>query len=275
MSDTFGESLYGGASHRRITILDLAAAKKRGEKWAMLTSYESLTAEIFDEAGIPVLLVGDSAGNNFLGEENTIPVTVDEMIPLTRAVVRGSKRALVVADLPFGSYESSPELALATSVRFFKEAGAMAVKLEGAQIESVKKLVASGIPVMGHVGLTPQSMHQLGGYRVQGRSDGDVIVEAAKALEKAGAFAIVLELVPAALAKQITQALSIPTIGIGAGIDCDAQVLVWTDLMGLTKKAPKLAKAYRNLRAEMSAATKEFAEDVRSGNFPTNDQSFN
>jgi 3-methyl-2-oxobutanoate hydroxymethyltransferase len=241
----------------------------------MLTSYESLTAEIFDEAGIPVLLVGDSAGNNFLGEENTIPVTVDEMIPLTRAVVRGSKRALVVADLPFGSYESSPELALATSVRFFKEAGAMAVKLEGAQIKSVKKLVASGIPVMGHVGLTPQSMHQLGGYRVQGRSDGDVIVEAAKALEKAGAFAVVLELVPAALAKQITEALSIPTIGIGAGIDCDAQVLVWTDLMGLTKKAPKLAKAYRNLRAEMSAATKEFADDVRKGNFPTNDQSFN
>ncbi len=275
MSEKNGESLYGGATHRRITILDLAAAKKRGEKWAMLTAYESLTAEIFDEAGIPVLLVGDSAGNNFLGEENTIPVTVDELIPLTRAVVRGSKRALVVADLPFGSYESSPELALATSIRFFKEAGAMAVKLEGAQIESVKKLVASGIPVMGHVGLTPQSMHQLGGYRVQGRSDGDVIVEAAKALEKAGAFAIVLELVPAELAKQITQTLSIPTIGIGAGINCDAQVLVWTDLMGLTKKAPKLAKAYRNLRAEMSAATKEFADDVRSGAFPTVDQSFN
>jgi 3-methyl-2-oxobutanoate hydroxymethyltransferase len=275
MSEKNGESLYGGATHRRITILDLAAAKKRGEKWAMLTSYESLTAEIFDEAGIPVLLVGDSAGNNFLGEENTIPVTVDELIPLTRAVVRGSKRALVVADLPFGSYESSPELALATSIRFFKEAGAMAVKLEGAQIESVKKLVASGIPVMGHVGLTPQSMHQLGGYRVQGRSDGDVIVEAAKALEKAGAFAMVLELVPAELAKQITQTLSIPTIGIGAGVNCDAQVLVWTDLMGLTKKAPKLAKAYRNLRAEMSAATKEFADDVRSGAFPTADQSFN
>jgi 3-methyl-2-oxobutanoate hydroxymethyltransferase len=275
MSEKNGESLYGGATHRRITILDLAAAKKRGEKWAMLTSYESLTAEIFDEAGIPVLLVGDSAGNNFLGEENTIPVTVDELIPLTRAVVRGSKRALVVADLPFGSYESSPELALATSIRFFKEAGAMAVKLEGAQIESVKKLVASGIPVMGHVGLTPQSMHQLGGYRVQGRSDGDVIVEAAKALESAGAFAIVLELVPAALAQQITESLSIPTIGIGAGVNCDAQVLVWTDLMGLTKKAPKLAKAYRNLRAEMSAATKEFADDVRSGAFPTADQSFN
>lgn len=275
MKATNGESLYGGAVHRRVTIVDLAAAKKRGEKWAMLTAYESMTAEIFDEAGIPVLLVGDSAGNNFLGEENTIPVTVDELIPLARAVVRGSKRALVVADLPFGSYEATPELALATSIRFFKESGAMAVKLEGAHIETVKKLVASGIPVMGHLGLTPQSMHQLGGYRVQGRTDGDAIMEAALALEAAGAFAIVLELVPAELATRITAALSIPTVGIGAGVHCDAQVLVWTDLMGLTKKAPKLAKAYRNLRAEMLAATTEFADDVRSGNFPTEAQTFN
>jgi len=269
------ETLYGGALHRRITILDLAAAKKRGEKWAMLTSYESMTAEIFDEAGIPVLLVGDSAGNNFLGEENTIPVTVDELIPLARAVVRGSQRAMVVADLPFGSYEASAELALATSVRFFKESGVMAVKLEGAHIETVKKLVASGIPVMGHLGLTPQSMHQLGGYKVQGRTDGDSILEAALALEAAGAFAIVLELVPAELAARITTALTIPTIGIGAGVNCDAQVLVWTDLMGITKKAPKLAKAYRNLRAEMLAATSEFASDVRSGQFPTEAQTFN
>ena len=269
------ESLYGGALHRRITIVDLADAKKRGEKWAMLTAYESMTAEIFDEAGIPVLLVGDSAGNNFLGEENTIPVTVDELIPLARAVVRGSQRAMVVADLPFGSYEASPELALATSVRFFKESGVMAVKLEGAHIETVKKLVTSGIPVMGHLGLTPQSMHQLGGYRVQGRTDGDVIVEAAKALQAAGAFAIVLELVPAELAARITAELTIPTIGIGAGVNCDAQVLVWTDLMGITKKAPKLAKAYRNLRAEMLAATGEFAADVRSGQFPTEAQTFN
>ena len=269
------ESLYGGAVHRRFTIVDLAAAKKRGEKWAMLTAYESMTAEIFDEAGIPVLLVGDSAGNNFLGEENTIPVTVDELIPLARAVVRGTKRALVVADLPFGSYEASPELALATSIRFFKESGAMAVKLEGAHIETIKKLVSSGIPVMGHLGLTPQSMHQLGGYRVQGRTDGDAILEAALALEAAGAFAIVLELVPAELAAKITAALSIPTVGIGAGVNCDAQVLVWTDLMGITKKAPKLAKAYRNLRAEMLAATTEFADDVRAGNFPTEAQTFN
>ena len=275
MTPINGESLYGGAVHRRITIVDLAAAKKRGEKWAMLTAYESMTAEIFDEAGIPVLLVGDSAGNNFLGEENTIPVTVDELIPLARAVVRGSKRALVVADLPFGSYEASAELALATSIRFFKESGVMAVKLEGAHIETVKKLVASGIPVMGHLGLTPQSMHQLGGYRVQGRTDGDAIVEAALALEAAGAFAIVLELVPAELAARITAALSIPTVGIGAGVSCDAQVLVWTDLMGITKKAPKLAKAYRNLRAEMLAATTEFADDVRAGNFPTEAQTFN
>jgi 3-methyl-2-oxobutanoate hydroxymethyltransferase len=275
MTANNGESLYGGAVHRRVTIVDLAAAKKRGEKWAMLTAYESMTAEIFDEAGIPVLLVGDSAGNNFLGEENTIPVTVDELIPLARAVVRGSKRALVVADLPFGSYEASADLALATSIRFFKESGVMAVKLEGAHTETVKKLVASGIPVMGHLGLTPQSMHQLGGYRVQGRTDGDAIVEAALALEAAGAFAIVLELVPAELAARITAALSIPTVGIGAGVSCDAQVLVWTDLMGITKKAPKLAKAYRNLRAEMLAATTEFADDVRAGNFPTEAQTFN
>ena len=269
------ETLYGGALHRRVTIVDLVDAKKRGEKWAMLTSSESMTAEIFDEAGIPVLLVGDSAGNNFLGEENTIPVTVDELIPLARAVVRGSQRAMVVADLPFGSYEASPDLALATSVRFFKEAGVMAVKLEGAHIESVKKLVASGIPVMGHLGLTPQSMHQLGGYKVQGRTDSDVIVEAAKALQAAGAFAIVLELVPAELAARISSQLTIPIIGIGAGVNCDAQVLVWTDLMGITKKAPKLAKAYRNLRAEMLAATTEFADDVRAGNFPTEAQTFN
>ena len=259
----------------RISIADLAAKKKAGQKWAMLTCYEQITAQIFDEAGIPVLLVGDSAGNNFLGFENTIPVSVDELIPLARAVVRGSQRAMVVADLPFGSYEASAELALATSVRFLKESGVMAVKLEGAHIETVKKLVTSGIPVMGHLGLTPQSMHQLGGYKVQGRTDGDVIVEAAKALQAAGAFAIVLELVPAELAARITTELTIPTIGIGAGVNCDAQVLVWTDLMGITKKAPKLAKAYRNLRAEMLAATAEFAADVRSGQFPTEAQTFN
>jgi 3-methyl-2-oxobutanoate hydroxymethyltransferase len=271
MSET---TLYGGALHRRVTILDLKSAKERAEKWAMLTSYEQMTASIFDEAGIPVLLVGDSAGNNFLGEENTIPVTVDELIPLTRAVVRGSARALVVVDLPFGSYESSPEQALATSIRFFKESGAMAVKLEGAHVTTVEKLTTSGIPVMGHLGLTPQSLHQLGGYKVQGRTDGEVMVAAALALEKAGAFAIVLELVPEELAAQITAALTIPTIGIGAGKVTDAQVLVWTDMAGFTAKPPKLAKAYRNLRQELLDATKEFAEEVRAGSFPTERETF-
>jgi 3-methyl-2-oxobutanoate hydroxymethyltransferase len=271
---TSQNSLYGGSRHRRVTILDLKAAKVAGEKWAMLTSYEQMTAAIFDEADIPVLLVGDSAGSNFLGEENTIPVTVDELIPLARAVVRGSTRAMVVADLPFGSYEVSPEQALETSVRFLKEAGAMAVKLEGAHLATVEKLTASGIPVMGHLGLTPQSLHQLGGYRVQGRSDGDAILEAALALEKSGAFAIVLELVPAELAARITAALSIPTIGIGAGVGCDAQVLVWTDMVGLTKSAPKLAKAYRDLRGEILGAAREFADEVRSGAFPSEDQTF-
>ena len=268
------ESLYGGATHRRVTIADLADSKKRGEKWPMLTSYEEMTAAICDEAGIPVLLVGDSAGNNFLGFENTIPVTVDEMIPLVRAVVRGSQRAMVVADLPFGSYEESPEQALATSTRFFKESGAMAVKIEGARISTVEKLVAAGIPVMGHLGFTPQSLHQLGGYKVQGRTDGDAIFEAAIALQKAGTFAIVLELVPADLAARITKELSIPTVGIGAGVDCDSQVLVWTDLMGITKNPPKLAKAYRNLRTEMLDATKEWAGDVAGSRFPGAEQSF-
>ena len=256
------------------TIKDLADLKKRGQKWAMLTSYEMMTAEIFDEAGIPVLLVGDSAGNNFFGEKNTIPVTVDELLPLTRAVSRSVKQALVVADLPFGSYESGPDLALATSIRFFKEAGAHAVKLEGAHVESIKKLVSSGIPVMGHIGLTPQSVHQLGGFKVQGRENPGALIEAAKAIETAGAFAIVLEMVPDDLAATITQELSIPTIGIGAGNQTDAQVLVWTDAFGLTKNPPKLARAYRKLRAELLNGAKEFAADVASQGFPSDKESF-
>jgi 3-methyl-2-oxobutanoate hydroxymethyltransferase len=265
------------AQSGRISIADLVAKKKAGQKWAMLTCYEQLTAEIFDQAGIPVLLVGDSAGNNFLAFENTIPVTVDELIPLARAVVSASKKAMVVADFPFGSYESSVEQALATGVRFFKEAKVGAVKLEGGSkvVPQIEKLIAAGIPVMGHLGLTPQSVHALGGFKVQGRgADGDQIIKDAKALEAAGVFAIVLEAVPAELARQITASLSIPTIGIGAGSYCDAQVLVWTDLMGLTAKLPKLAKAYRNLRKEMSDAALEFAQDVAAGRFPTAEQSF-
>ena len=266
-----------GAQSGRISITDLAAKKKAGQRWAMLTCYEQITAEIFDQAQIPVLLVGDSAGNNFLGFENTIPVTVDELIPMARAVVSASKQAMVVADFPFGSYESSAEQALETGVRFFKEAKVGAVKLEGGVkvVPQIEKLIAAGIPVMGHLGLTPQSVHALGGFKVQGRGDdGDRIIKDAKALAAAGVFAIVLEAVPAQLAAQITAELSIPTIGIGAGGGCDAQVLVWTDLMGLTAKMPKLAKAYRNLRKEMNDAAIEFAQDVAAGRFPTEEQSF-
>jgi len=265
------------ARTRRTSIADLAAMKVRGEKWSVITSYEEMTASIFDEAGIPVLLVGDSAGNNFLGEENTIPVTLDAMIMLSRAVVRGSTSAMVVADLPFGSYEKSPKQALESATRLFKEAKVHAVKLEGGKkvVPQIKKLIAAGIPVMGHLGLTPQSVYALGGYKVQGRGeDAARIMKDAKALQSAGVFSLVLEMVPAELAAEISAALNISVIGIGAGPNCDAQVIVWTDLMGLTENAPKFAKAYRNLRAEIANGVKEWMEDVASGRFPTEEQTF-
>ena len=261
----------------RFTIADLAAWKKAGKKWAMLTSYDSLTASIFDGAGIPVLLVGDSAGNNFLGQQNTIPVTTDELIPLARAVVRGSSKALVVADLPFGSYEVSKEQALETGIRFLKESECQAVKLEGGVrvIEQITSLGTYGIPVMGHIGMTPQSVNAFGGFKVQGRNEaGDAILADAIALEEAGCFAVVLELVPADLAERITSALSIPTVGIGAGPKCDAQVLVWNDMMGLTEKPPRFARKYRNLRVEMTAAVREWIADVDSGAFPSESETF-
>ncbi|MEY3156667.1 MAG: hypothetical protein RL257_687 [Actinomycetota bacterium] len=261
----------------RFTIADLAAWKKAGKKWPMLTSYDAVTASVFDEAGIPVLLVGDSAGNNFLGEENTIPVTVDELIPLARAVVRGSKNALVVADLPFGSYEVNAEQALQTGIRFLKEAKAHAVKLEGGVrvTEQIKALVKHGVPVMGHLGMTPQSVNAFGGFKVQGRNEsGDAILADALALQEAGCFAIVLELIPAELAARITTSLKIPTIGIGAGVNCDAQVLVWTDLMGLTEKPPRFAKAYKNLRTEMIEGARSWMAEVENGAFPSEAQTF-
>ncbi len=261
----------------RFTIADLAAWKKAGKKWPMLTSYDAVTASVFDEAGIPVLLVGDSAGNNFLGEENTIPVTVDELIPLARAVVRGSKNALVVSDLPFGSYEVNAEQALQTGIRFLKEAKAHAVKLEGGVrvTEQIKALVKHGVPVMGHLGMTPQSVNAFGGFKVQGRNEsGDAILADALALQEAGCFAIVLELIPAELAARITTSLKIPTIGIGAGVNCDAQVLVWTDLMGLTEKPPRFAKAYKNLRTEMIEGARSWMAEVENGAFPSEAQTF-
>ena len=260
----------------RITITELAKWKSAHQKWAMLTSYDAITAGIFESAGIPVLLVGDSAGNNFFGHANTLPVTVDEMVSLTSAVVRGTSTALVIADLPFGSYEVSAEQALATGIRFIKEAQAHAVKLEGGVrvVEQIKTLVKSGIPVMGHLGMTPQSVNAIGGFKVQGRSNPESILADALALQDAGCFAVVLELVPAELAAKITEELRIPTIGIGAGINCDAQVLVWTDLMGLTEKPPRFAKAYLNLRDQMAQAVQRWRSDVESGAFPTEKETF-
>ena len=261
----------------RYTIADLAAWKKAGKKWSMLTSYDAVTASIFDEAGIPVLLVGDSAGNNFLGDENTIPVTVDELIPLTRAVVRGSQKALVIADFPFGSYERSADQALETGIRFLKESKAHAVKLEGGVrvVEQIKALVKYGIPVIGHLGMTPQSVNAFGGFKVQGRNDaGDAILADAIALQEAGCSGVVLELIPAELAAKITSSLSIPTIGIGAGPSCDAQVLVWTDLMGLTPKPPRFARSYSNLRTEIIEGARRWMADVENGSFPSEAETF-
>ena len=275
---TTPEPLYGGAgTGRRITVRDIAAAKARGEKWPMLTAYDALSAGIFDRAGIPVLLVGDSAAMVVYGHESTIPVTVDELIPLTAAVVRGTSRALVVADLPFGSYQASPDAALSAAVRFLKETGAHAVKLEGGQrvAHQVEDLVAAGIPVMAHLGLTPQSVNALGGYRVQGRGeDGQRLLQDAKVLEAAGAFAVVLECVPASLAAQVTEALSIPTIGIGAGPSCDAQVLVWQDMAGLSPRVAKFVKKYADLAAVLGEAATAFAEEVTSGAFPDEERSY-
>jgi 3-methyl-2-oxobutanoate hydroxymethyltransferase len=271
------EPLYGGKAGRRVTVRDIAAAKARGEKWPMLTAYDALTAHIFDEAGIPVLLVGDSAGMVMFGHDTTIPVTVDDLIPLTAAVVRGTSRAMVVADLPFGSYQASSRDALAAATRFLKESGAHAIKLEGGQriARQVEDLVAAGVPVMAHVGLTPQSVHAFGGFRVQGRGeDGDRLVQDAKAMEAAGAFAIVLEAVPAPLAARVTGSLSIPTIGIGAGPDCDAQVLVWQDMAGLSPRTPKFVRQYADVGAVLRGAATAYARDVVAGNFPGPDESY-
>jgi 3-methyl-2-oxobutanoate hydroxymethyltransferase len=271
------EPLYGGHRERRITVRDLAAAKARGEKWPMLTAYDALTARVFDDAGIPVLLVGDSASMVVFGHDTTIPVTVDDLLPLTAAVVRGSSRAMVVADLPFGSYQASPEAALATATRFLKEAGAQAVKLEGGQrvLPQAEELVAAGIPVMAHLGLTPQSVNAFGGYRVQGRGeDGEQLLRDAKALQAAGAFAVVLECVPERLAAAVTASLAIPTIGIGAGPDCDAQVLVWQDMAGLTPRTAKFVKKYADVAGTLRAAAQAFASEVVGGEFPTEEYAY-
>ncbi|MEV3980277.1 3-methyl-2-oxobutanoate hydroxymethyltransferase [Nonomuraea sp. NPDC049758] len=276
-STTSSTTLYGGASGRRVTVRDLAAAKERGERWPMVTAYDAMTARVFDQAGVPVLLVGDSAAMVVYGFDSTLPVTLDHLVPLTAAVVRGSSRALVVADLPFGSYQGSPQQALESAARFMKEAGAHAVKLEGGRrvLPQVEALVSAGVPVMAHLGLTPQSVNTLGGYRVQGRGQsGDELMADAKDLERAGAFAVVLECVPADLAHRVTTSLSIPTVGIGAGPSTDAQVLVWQDMMGLTPRPAKFVKRYFDLASEMDRAVRAFADEVTSGAFPAPEHTY-
>jgi 3-methyl-2-oxobutanoate hydroxymethyltransferase len=262
----------------RVRLPHLQAMKERGEKWAMLTTYDMYTAAIFDDVGIPVLLVGDSASNNVLGNETSLPITVDELLPLVRAVARAASRSLVLADLPFGSYQGSAEQAFHTAVRFMKEGGAHAVKLEGGaeMIPQVKKLVTSGIPVMAHIGFTPQSEHALGGYRVQGRGDdADRLLTTARAFEAAGAFALLVEMVPGEVAAAITRAVSIPVVGIGAGVHCDAQVLVWQDMAGLrTGRLPRFVKQYADLHSTLRAAARDFATDVADSTFPADEHTF-
>ena len=266
------------AAARRIRLTDFAAAKREGQRWAMLTSYDQYTAEIFDESGVWALLVGDSAANNVLGYETTLPVTIEELLPLVRAVVRSARRAFVISDLPFGTYEEGPSQALQTSIRFMKEGGCHAVKFEGGVrvAPQIRKVIEAGIPVMGHVGFTPQSEHQLGGYRVQGRgAAAERLLTDAHAVEDAGAFGVVLEMVPGDLAKQVTAELTIPTVGIGAGPDCDAQVLVWQDMAGLRRgKIQRFVKQYANLAQVIGDAASAYVNDVRTGTFPSTEHTF-
>jgi 3-methyl-2-oxobutanoate hydroxymethyltransferase len=273
MSTASAMSAAAWPEGRRITIRDLQAATDRGERWSMLTSYDTLTAGIFEQAGVRALLVGDTSAEVVLGHSSTLPVTMDELVSMVQAVVRGTRTALVVADLPFGSYQAGPGPALASAVRHLKEGGAQAVKLEGGQrvLPQVETLTGAGIPVMGHLGLTPQSVNVLGGLRrVQGRGDaGEELLADALALERAGAFAVVLETVPAELGRRVSDALRIPTVGIGAGPDCDAQILVWQDMAGLTTgRLPRFVKAYADTRGGLLEAASRYAADVAAGRYP-------
>ncbi len=268
----------GGTGPRRVRVHHLAEAKTRGEKITMLTAYDAVTARIFDDAGIDMLLVGDSIGNTMHGHASTLPVTVDDLIPPARAVARAARRAFTVVDLPFGSYEAGPEHALATGVRFLKETGVSAVKLEGGRrvAAQIQALTDAGIPVVGHLGFTPQSENLLGGPRVQGRGDdaAERLSEDALAVAEAGAVAVVLEMVPVEVAARVTEILRIPTIGIGAGAACDGQVLVWTDMAGMTDWSPRFAKRYAEIGAALGQAAADYAADVRGGTFPDDAHSF-
>ena len=258
-----------------ITIRDLRTFKAEGRRFAMLTAYDHPTAQILDDAGVPVLLVGDSVGRNHLGYPNELPVTMEDILHHTKAVVRGATRAMVVADMPFMSYQASVEEGVRNAGRLIKEGGAHAVKLEGPQYELVHRLSEIGIPAMAHVGLTPQAVLGLGGYRVQGRGEtGEQVREQARQLEKAGAFAIVLEAMPSDLGAAITAELEVPTIGIGAGADTDGQVLVVNDLLGLNEQVPKLAKKYADVRTVIRDAAEAYVRDVADGTFPDADHSY-
>lgn len=276
MSDPTGAAAV--ASLKRVRTRHFQAAKENGTKIVGLTSYDQLTAQIFDEAGIDFLLVGDSAGNNVLGYDTTLPVTTDQLIPLTRAVAGAVKRAFVIADMPFGTYETGADEALHTAFRFMKEAQAHAVKLEGGvrSAEQIRRIVSAGIPVMAHIGFTPQSEHGLGGHLIQGRGDQvDQLLADAHAVEDAGAFAVVLEMVSAPAAARVTQELRIPTIGVGAGPDVDGQLLVWTDWAGLsTGRIPKFVRQYANLRGVLSDAVGAYRADVAAGIYPAPEHSY-
>ena len=267
-----------GPSPAVVRLPHLARWKAEGKRWAMLTAYEVNAARVFEEVGIPVLLVGDSAATAVLGHRSSLRITVEEMLPMVAAVSRSVTRPLVVADLPFGSYEASAEQAVTSAVRMMRDGGAHAVKLEGGvrMAPTIRRLVDAGIPVMGHVGFTPQSEHQIGGYRVAGRGDGAAAVAGdARAVAEAGAFAVVLEMVAAPVAAGITADLTIPTIGIGAGPDCDAQVLVWQDMAGLSGGRPlTFVKAYADLRTQLANAARTFAAEVADGAFPDPAHSF-
>jgi 3-methyl-2-oxobutanoate hydroxymethyltransferase len=270
--------LYERRDGQRVSVLDIQQAKRQGERFVMLTAYDALVAGVFDRVGVPLLLVGDTSGQVVFGYRDTMPVTMDHLVPLVAAVVRGTSHALVVGDLPFGAYQESPEVALAASIRHLKEGGAQAVKLEGGRraVPQIRTLVQAGIPVMGHLGLTPQSVNALGGYRVQGRGRaGDELLADAQALQDAGVFALVLEAIPAELARRVTESLEVPTIGIGAGPHCDAQVLVWQDMAGLTPgRLPRYVKRYADLGGTLETAARAFAEEVRIGAFPTDQHSY-
>lgn len=269
---------YNSPRRGRVRIPHLRDMKVLGQKWAMLTAYDMYAASVFEAAGIPVLLVGDSAANNVFGHNSTLAITVDEMLPLVRAVSSATERALVIADLPFGSYQGSPEQCFHTAVRFMKEGGAHAVKLEGGieMLAQVEMLVAAGIPVMAHIGFTPQAEHQLGGYRIQGKGeDAQRLIDLSVAFERAGAFCLLIEMVPGDVATRITETVSIPTVGIGAGNGCDAQVLVWQDMAGLRDgQLPRFVKQYADMRKVMSDAAQAFAKDVESGSFPGPEHTF-